>query len=508
MALATQNHTVQANERTYSYLHELQVGKEAEVRIMICRTWDTHTKYGKYLSTDFIASNEQGNVIQLTARNTVAHYFISRLKEGSVYLLNKFEVIPNKDDYRLLRDNKVLIQLQGSTFLKKISSDEHEGFVGHPYTGISFEDLEPNGGKYLIGTPVVNYTCKLFFAYLYCGVCSKFWASEGAGHTVGELGDSFLARKPAAPAQYSIILSSVSIRRDYYGGTSPSSTSATLIIDDTQIPTLDDFIKKISLLTSHDSLHCSDMEFADDMGELALQRQLRSQKKADVFKCTVELTNVRMKNGWYYNRCSIFKAKKSISRQNWGFWCESCDKKVPEPLTRFRIQFDARDSTAETVVVMFNEIAEQLAGTTAQSMLDAQDSATCTTILPNPLANLLNTTQVLLLKINSYYEHGTYESFNCIKVYSDEKDSVPLLSENMDPGTFSPAAKAGAASTIPSATTPKGVKRSTEILLLQRNWNGLTSQVSSKFIVTTSDSKDDTPAVAVNEMDRAGLSNA
>ncbi|XP_071739895.1 uncharacterized protein [Rutidosis leptorrhynchoides] len=449
MALATQNHTVQANERTYSYLHELQVGKEAEVRIMICRTWDTHTKYGKYLSTDFIASDEQ-----LTARNTVAHFFISRLKEGSVYLLNKFEVIPKKGDYRLLRDNKVVIQLQGSTFLKKISSDEHEGFIHHPYTSVTPQ----RGGSTTLEFELVNERRRR--------VRVTLW---------GKLGDSFLARKPAAPAQYSIILSSISVRRDYYGGTSLLSTSATLVIDDTQIPTLDDFIKKISLLTNHASLHCSDMKFADDMGKLALQRQLPVPKEgsiadllalahrgknnvADVFKCTVELTNVRMKNGWHYNSCSICKARKSITRQNGGFWCESCDKK-----------------------------------------------ATCTTILPNPLANLLNTTQVLLLKINSYYEHGTYESFNCIKVYSDEKDSAPLLSENLDPGTFSPAAKVGAASTIPSATTPKGVKRSIEIptSVKELEWRS-----HRKFIVTTSDSEDDTPAVVVNEMDKAGLSNA
>ncbi|XP_071739736.1 uncharacterized protein [Rutidosis leptorrhynchoides] len=491
MALATQNDTVQANERTYSYLHELQVGKEAEVRIMICRTWDTHTKYRKYLSTDFIALDQQGNVIQLTARSTVAHCFISRLKEGSVYSLNKFEVIPNKDDYRLLRNNKVLIQLQGLTYLKKISGDEHSGFIRHPYACIPFEDLEPNGGKYQIDvvgcvlnvgsvTPQKVWSTTLEFQLVnerHRRVRVTLW---------GKLGDSFLARKPTVPSQYSIILSSVSVRRDYYGETSLSSTSATLIIDDTQVPTLAEFNNKISA-----------MEFADDMGELAPKRQLRPPKEgsivdlltmarrgknnvADVFKCTVELTNVRMKKGWFYNSCGICKAKKSISRQDGGFW--------------FRVQFDVRDSSTETVVVMFDKTAEQLAGTTAQSLLDAQDAATCTTVLPIPLANLLNTTQVLLLKVNSYYEHGTYESFNCIKVYSDEDGSAPVVSNNLDPGMFPPAVKPGVAPTVSPVATPKGVKRTIEIPTPAKE---LERPSRRKFIVTTSDSEDDTGAVTV-----------
>ncbi|XP_071718264.1 uncharacterized protein [Rutidosis leptorrhynchoides] len=87
----------------------------------------------------------------------------------------------------------------------------------------------------------------------------------------GKLGDSFLARKPTVPSQYSIILSSVSVRRDYYGETSLSSTSATLIIDNTQVPTLAEFNNKISA-----------MEFADDMGELAPKRQLPPPKEDSI----------------------------------------------------------------------------------------------------------------------------------------------------------------------------------------------------------------------------------
>ncbi|XP_071694445.1 uncharacterized protein [Rutidosis leptorrhynchoides] len=59
MAEGNQTCTSDVERKTYVFLHELELGKEAEVKVMIYRSWDTYTAYGKFLSTDFIASDEQ-----------------------------------------------------------------------------------------------------------------------------------------------------------------------------------------------------------------------------------------------------------------------------------------------------------------------------------------------------------------------------------------------------------------------------------------------------------------
>ncbi|XP_071713077.1 uncharacterized protein [Rutidosis leptorrhynchoides] len=417
MALPTENSLSQAPQRPYVYLHELQLGQEAVVKVMICRTWDTHTVYGKYLSTYFIASDEKGNVIQLTAKNTVAHCFIPRLKDGSVYLLKNFEVVPNRETYRILKDNKYLIQLQGSTFLRRQSIEGSTGFIRHPFNCIPFEALEATEGKYLIDVVgcVLNVgspqTPKKGSSTL------EFELADERGHRVRvtlweSLGNNFLGRKPSTPAKYCIILSSVSVKENYYGTKALSSTSSTMVLDDIEIPALSDFINKIR-----------DVELCDDQEELLSGRHYPPPKEGtladllalvrkgknhsnDVFKCKVEIMNIHMKNGWHYTTCNICQAKKGITRQNGGYW--------------FRVQCDVRYGTAETVIVFFDETAEQLTQTMAPCLLAAQDEETCTTVLPNALANLLDTTQVVLIKIGSHYEQGTFESFNCIKVYLDE----------------------------------------------------------------------------------------
>ncbi|XP_071735930.1 uncharacterized protein [Rutidosis leptorrhynchoides] len=151
MAQINQTSTCGLDKKSYVFLHQLELGKEAAVKVMICRSWDTHTAYGKYLSTDFISSDEQGNVIQLTAKSNVSHHFIPRLNAGCVYLLSHFDVIPNREEYRVLKDNKLMIQLHGSTFLRKQPAAEAASFIRHPFSCIEIEHLEATDGKYLVG---------------------------------------------------------------------------------------------------------------------------------------------------------------------------------------------------------------------------------------------------------------------------------------------------------------------------------------------------------------------
>ena len=46
-------------------LNELQEGDEGPIVVMICRTWDVHNINGRYLSTDFVVSDERVKLMSL-----------------------------------------------------------------------------------------------------------------------------------------------------------------------------------------------------------------------------------------------------------------------------------------------------------------------------------------------------------------------------------------------------------------------------------------------------------
>ncbi|GKC70909.1 reverse transcriptase domain-containing protein [Tanacetum coccineum] len=67
-------------------LNQLELGVMGTIVVMICRMWDVNVAAGRYLSTDFIVSDAEGNLMHCTARGSIAYNFL-RLKEGAIYLV-------------------------------------------------------------------------------------------------------------------------------------------------------------------------------------------------------------------------------------------------------------------------------------------------------------------------------------------------------------------------------------------------------------------------------------
>ncbi|GKA44298.1 protein NETWORKED 1A [Tanacetum coccineum] len=130
-------------------LDQLELGVTATIVVMICRMWGVNSATGRYLSTDFIVSDEKGNLMHCTARGNVAHNFLL-LKEGAIYSLKNFTVQPNKDDFRVLRFAHFIVEIDGDIVVCK-SSVRPDGFARYPFQLVEFDSLEPTNNKYLIG---------------------------------------------------------------------------------------------------------------------------------------------------------------------------------------------------------------------------------------------------------------------------------------------------------------------------------------------------------------------
>ncbi|GJZ88628.1 hypothetical protein Tco_0660410 [Tanacetum coccineum] len=99
------------------FLDQLRLDVTGTIIVMIGRVWDVSVVLGRYLSTDFVVSDAK--MIYCSARASVAHNFL-RLREGGIYSVIFFAVKPNKEEYRVLKDDTFMLEFNGSTTVRKV----------------------------------------------------------------------------------------------------------------------------------------------------------------------------------------------------------------------------------------------------------------------------------------------------------------------------------------------------------------------------------------------------
>ncbi|GJR99277.1 ATP-dependent DNA helicase PIF1-like protein [Tanacetum coccineum] len=91
------------------------------------------------------------------------------------------------------------------------------------------------------------------------------------------------------------------------------------------------------------------------------------------------------------------------------------------PPSRYRLELEVLDDTAEVVVVMFNEMATTLVKCTADSIVEYEDQQGDEhSPLPQALANIVGTSHTLEFKSHTYYVHNTSKSFTCWRILTVE----------------------------------------------------------------------------------------
>ncbi|KAJ0521990.1 putative nucleic acid-binding, replication factor A [Helianthus annuus] len=177
------------------------------------------------------------------------------------------------------------------------------------------------------------------------------------------------------------------------------------------------------------------------------------------FNCRVVIKGVRNSEEWFRLMCGGGKCMKGVSRDHRELWCVGCENPVMFPRARFHLELDVLDSTSNAVIVCFDDTAQILTSTTAQSILNVesglshiytvysesiQDNFTPVMIqnsngsisaIPNCLHSLVGTTRTIQVDTSTYYHLGAFESFNCKRVLQDETNCQSVGSTTPTPMT-------------------------------------------------------------------------
>ncbi|KAL6559239.1 hypothetical protein OROHE_006608 [Orobanche hederae] len=221
-----------ADDNCSLFLEQLDTGVSGTIVVMICRIWDVNATTGRYLSTDFVVCDAKVS-----------------LKEGCVYSIKNFIVQPNKDEYRIIREDPFMLEFDGSTTTRKVSANS-EGFIGYPFELADLDDIEPTNNKYLID--VAGYVTNVGrTTHQKSGSRTlDFFLANKRGQSIrvtlwGGLGDILIEKKTKHVGLCPVVITALNAKQ-YNNKLYLSSSSSTVIYENDDIPALIDLKVEMS----------------------------------------------------------------------------------------------------------------------------------------------------------------------------------------------------------------------------------------------------------------------
>ncbi|KAL6524715.1 Replication factor A protein 1 [Orobanche hederae] len=398
------------------FWNDLDVGVTGTLILMLCRSWDINAPNGCYISTDFIVSDAKGGVMHCTAKTAVSHNFI-KLKEGSIYSVRNFQVQNKENEYRILKNERFKLEFDGATIVREVYVS-NSGFVRYPFQFVDIPDLALTSSNSTIDVVGFVKDVRQITTKLNGATTLDFKLENTMGHSVrvtlwNVLGENLIRKRTCRFGVYAAVLTCM-IPRIYNRKLYISSSSSTVILDDDAIPAIDTLMGGNSrAIMSREtlSMDCTQPRPATLENLLMWARNLKHQTAT--FQCGVRINNVRTQGGWNYQHCGGTNCMKGFTSEGGMFYCESCEGTVHYPVLRYRLELEVSDTTAEAVIVLYDETAKDLIKHSADSIVGSDDGA-----LPQALASIVGTNMIFELKSHTYYEHDNFESFTCCKIIS------------------------------------------------------------------------------------------
>ncbi|KAL6498497.1 Replication factor A protein 1 [Orobanche hederae] len=355
------------------FLNDLDVGVTGTLILMLCRSWDINAPNGCYISTDFIVSDAKGG------------------------------------------NERFKLEFDGATIVREVYVS-NSGFVRYPFQFVDIPDLALTSSNSTIDVVGFVKDVRQITTKRNGATTLDFKLENTMGHSVrvtlwNVLGENLIRKRTCRFGVYAAVLTCM-IPRIYNRKLYISSSSSTVILDDDAIPAIDTLIGGNSrAIMSREtlSMDCTQPRPTTLENLFMWARNLKHQPQPS----SVGINNVRTQGGWNYQHCGGTNCMKGFTSEGGMFYCESCEGTVHYPVLRYRLELEVSDTTAEAVIVLYDETAKDLIKHSADSIVGSDDGA-----LPQALASIVGTNMIFELKSHTYYEHDNFESFTCCKIIS------------------------------------------------------------------------------------------
>ncbi|WJX60979.1 hypothetical protein P8452_46127 [Trifolium repens] len=149
------------NHDLRAFLDELSnATPETSIKVRVARMWDTLNlnKQKGLISTDMVLIDEKANYIHATTPRWDSPKIKTKLREGKVYVISKFEVSKNRQRYAVVERNSLELHLPGDVTVIEEDCGDIE-IPRHIFEFVDFDNLPKRNGKEVYSDVIGVVTC-------------------------------------------------------------------------------------------------------------------------------------------------------------------------------------------------------------------------------------------------------------------------------------------------------------------------------------------------------------
>ncbi|OAY75938.1 Replication protein A 70 kDa DNA-binding subunit B, partial [Ananas comosus] len=404
-------------------LKQLSLAQQhCKIRARISRIWESTTPLNKnnILSLDCLLIDDEEYTMQATVRKYDAEHFRSLLSEGTVYIFENFNVVPSRNNYKVV-DRKYMVQISKWTRVLK-TKDDISSFPLYSFYFISFGHVKAkkhNEGCLLDVLGGVTSIAPVSHTYVAQDLTAvrKLEIRDIDDQVLSvTLRDKFaldfddeLLKRKEIDGLVAIVLASMTVRT-YRDNVYLSTCSASRLYLNLEIPEVLQFesnlrskqtsVVPILHIESDDKPLLSPLEQTvqnrKTIAEL-ISPNLPEEQGAG-YTCKANLLTIDTTYGWWYKAC--YDCKGAVKDYGDAFWC---------------------DETGSANFISFGKVAQDLVHIPAQQLAIATNLDRF--VLPPVVKNIIGRSYNFQILPDNRWSSMNLKSFRVTKMFSTDLES-------------------------------------------------------------------------------------
>ncbi|XP_038711976.1 replication factor A 51 kDa subunit-like isoform X2 [Tripterygium wilfordii] len=364
-----------------------------------------------------------------------ADYFRALLDEGDIYYFSNFLVFSIRNSYRPC-PNEYMLKFDKKTRIEK-TVDASNMFPLDKFHFINHTEMESRIQNKVILTDMIGVLVKAGnleerYSNQKMVKLKKLYFEDEVLNSIsvtlwGELAMKFDEQKVLEESKKKsvIIICAGMMVTTYAGKTILSSTSASKIYLDLQIPEVDQLKRRIIQPRALQIMPRRQVKFTNPdeetmrnkktIAELLLLDMHRDAHQK--FTCKAKIKSIDVVDGWWYASCPICnRATKPWKDLN---ECSQCGVINQEPIPCYKLNATVEDGTGHALFTIFGRQAEQMVGISTTTIISMKDSNRY--VLPQMIIDVFPVYHIFQVSINLNNKKMKSICFKVLKIFDDVK---------------------------------------------------------------------------------------